>query len=115
MSYYINCLKKYATFSGRARRKEYWMFALFNVIFFIGCNVIDVFLETFGMISLLYQLAIFIPTAAVCCRRYHDINRSGWWILISLIPVIGWILVLIDMCHDSSPGENKYGPNPKGM
>lgn len=115
MSYYIECLKKYATFSGRARRKEYWMFVLFSAIFCICFNIIDALLATSGMISALYQLAVFIPGIAACCRRLHDINKSGWWLLICLIPLIGAILILIDLCHNSSPGENKYGPNPKGL
>lgn len=119
MSWYLKVLKNYAVFSGRARRKEYWMFVLFNLIFFAIAAILDnIFGITFGNIFygpiyLLYSLAILIPSWAVAIRRLHDIGKSGWFILILLIPIIGPIWLLVLMCLDSQPGENKYGPNPK--
>ena len=119
MQWYLMVLKKYAVFSGRARRKEYWMFILFNVIFSFVAATLDYVLGTgfgefgYGIIYLLYGLAIFIPGLAVSVRRLHDTGRSGWWLLINIIPIIGWIWLLILMVTDSTPGENKYGPNPK--
>ena len=118
MSWYLAVLKKYAVFSGRARRKEFWMFALFNAIFSVVAAILDYVLgfageEGLGLISALYSLALFIPGLAVQVRRLHDVGKSGWWIFISLIPIIGAIWLLILSVTDSEPGENRYGPNPK--
>ena len=121
MSWYFEVLKKYAVFGGRARRKEFWYFALFNVIVGILLAVVDAAIGTFntdsgfGLLSGIYSLAILIPSIAVSVRRLHDIGRSGWWILIALIPLIGTIVLLVFNVQDSQPGENQYGPNPKGM
>lgn len=119
MSWYLEVLKKYATFSGRARRKEYWMFVLFNIIFSIMATVLDSVIGTrdpdtgYGIINGLYSLAVLLPGLAVSARRLHDIGKSGWWLLIVLIPIIGAIWLLILMVTDSQPGDNEYGPNPK--
>ena len=119
MSWYIAALKKYAVFSGRARRKEYWYFALFNMIFCFILVFIDVFTGLFheqvgfGVLSTLYMLATLLPSLGVTVRRLHDTGRSGWWILISLVPFIGGLILLIFTLLDSKPGENQYGPNPK--
>ncbi len=106
MNYYLKVLQNYATFSGRARRREFWYFALFNMIFVILAMVLDRVLGTtlkmggvetpYGYIYLLYVLAIFIPGMAVSVRRLHDVGKSGWMYLIILIPIIGaiWLLVL---------------------
>ncbi|SMO84844.1 Uncharacterized membrane protein YhaH, DUF805 family [Saccharicrinis carchari] len=121
MNWYLTVLKNYADFSGRARRKEYWMFVLFNIIFAIVAIVVDNILGiTFGVIPygpvyLLYGLAVIIPSVAVGVRRLHDIGKSGWMILISLIPIIGGIWLLVLMVTDSVPGDNQYGPNPKAI
>ena len=121
MNWYIEVLKKYAVFSGRARRKEYWFFVLFNVIISFVLTVIDAATGTYdetvgaGILSGIYLLAIFIPSLAVAVRRLHDTGRSGWWLLVGLIPLVGWILTLIWYLSDSEVGENKYGPNPKLM
>jgi len=120
MSWYIEALKKYAVFSGRSRRKEYWFFVLFNVIVAIVLSIIDVALGTFssssniGLLSGIYSLAVIIPTLALSVRRLHDTDRSGWWILISLVPLIGSIVLLVFYVMDSTPGQNRFGPNPKG-
>ena len=122
MNYFIDCLtKKYACFSGRARRQEYWLFVLFNIIADIIINVIGGVLasvtgvDAFAFLGAIYNLAVLIPGFAVFCRRMHDTGRSGWWWLIALIPFVGWIVLLVFCCLDSQPGENKYGPNPKGL
>ncbi len=113
MNYYIECWKKYVEFSGRARRKEFWMFVLFNLIAGFVAGAIDRVLGTM-MIGSLYSLAAILPGLAVCARRLHDTDRSGWWMLIALVPIVGIIVLLVFACLDSTPGENRFGPNPKG-
>ena len=119
MNYYLDVLKKYAVFSGRAARKEYWMFVLWNfiigVLLGIVVGVIDNVInsQALTVVSYLYSLAVLIPSLAVFFRRLHDTGRSGWWILIGLIPAIGAIVLIIFMVLDSQPGDNKYGSNPK--
>ena len=120
MSWYLEALKKYAVFHGRSRRAEYWYFVLFNLIVAIVLAAIDSLLGTFssaqniGLLSGIYSLAVLIPTLAVTIRRLHDIDRSGWWILINLVPLIGTIVLLVFALMDGTPGDNRYGPNPKG-
>ena len=113
MNWYLEPLKKYAVFSGRARRKEYWMFILFNMVIFFVLGLIEGFAGSPGVLGGIYGLAVLIPTIAVFVRRLHDTNRSGWWWLISFIPLIGAVVLLVFMVQDSQPGENQYGPNPK--
>ena len=119
MNWYLKVLKQYADFSGRARRKEYWMFVLFNMIFAIVAaildNVLGIAMEGtgYGPLYGIYALAVLIPGLAVAVRRLHDVGKSGWMILISLIPLIGAIWLLVLMVTDSNPGENQYGQNPK--
>ncbi len=119
MNWYLEALKKYAVFSGRARRKEYWYFFLFNLLISIVLVVIDGMTGTLdaeagiGLLGAIYGLAVLIPGLAVSVRRLHDTDRSGWWLLIVLIPLIGAIVILVFMVQDSKPGENQYGSNPK--
>lgn len=119
MNWYLAVLKKYAMFSGRARRKEYWMFVLFNLIFAIVAVILDNVLGTaiegsgYGLIYIVYVLAVFLPGLAVAVRRLHDVGKSGWFLFIVLIPIIGAIWLLVLMCTDGNPGKNAYGPNPK--
>jgi uncharacterized membrane protein YhaH (DUF805 family) len=119
MNYYLKVLKQYADFSGRARRKEYWMFSLFNLIFAIVVIILENILGIaingvgYGPLYGLYTLAVLIPGLAVAVRRLHDVGKSGWMILIALIPLIGAIWLLVLMVTDSNPGENQYGQNPK--
>jgi uncharacterized membrane protein YhaH (DUF805 family) len=119
MNWYIEALKKYAVFTGRARRKEYWYFVLFSAIAAILLSVVDSLLGLFdpeaglGLLSGLYSLGVLVPSIAVGIRRLHDTGRSGWWLLISLVPIIGAIVLIIFMVLDSIEGENEYGPNPK--
>lgn len=115
MNYYAICLKKYAEFAGRARRKEYWMFVLVNFLIAIAISIGGGILgleEGTAVISGLYSLAVLVPGIAVTVRRLHDTGRSGWWMLIALIPIAGPIAMLIFLCGVSKPGENEYGPNP---
>lgn len=114
MNYWLGCFTKYATFSGRARRKEYWMFILFNMLVAFGVNIVDAVLGMEGVLAAGYSLAVLIPAWAVFTRRMHDIGKSGWWWLIALIPLVGAIVLLVFACQDSQPGDNAYGPNPKG-
>ena len=115
MYWYLKVLKQYADFNGRARRQEYWMFVLFNIIVSIVASVLDSILGTWGAIAGLYGLAILIPGLAVGVRRLHDIGKSGWMLLIALIPIIGAIWLIILFVGDSAPGSNEYGANPKNQ
>jgi uncharacterized membrane protein YhaH (DUF805 family) len=120
MDWYMKVMKNYVGFSGRARRREYWMFTLFNLIAAILIAVIDNVLGTttatgLGMLGLLYALLVFLPSLAVCVRRLHDTGRSGWWVLIALIPLLGAIVLLVFMVLDGNRGNNEYGPDPKAM
>ncbi len=119
MSWYLEALKKYAVFGGRSRRMEYWYFVLFNLVVYIVLSLIDTLLGTFnivqgvGLLSGIYSLAVLIPTLAVMVRRLHDIDRTGWWILINLIPLIGTIVLLVFALTPGTPGSNQYGSDPK--
>ncbi len=120
MNWYLAVLKKYAVFEGRARRKEYWLFVLFNFIIEVVLAIIDNVIGTafnnnsyYGWLTMIYALAVIIPTWAVTVRRLHDVGKSGWWIFISLVPLIGGFWLLYLEVSDSQPGENQYGPNPK--
>jgi uncharacterized membrane protein YhaH (DUF805 family) len=113
MSWYLEVLKKYAEFNGRARRKEYWMFVLINMIIIFVLYFIEGLAGGPGILGGLYSLAVLIPGIAVTVRRLHDTNRSGWWLLIGLIPIIGHIILLVFTVQGSQPGGNQYGPNPK--
>lgn len=120
MNWYLDVLKKYVVFSGRARRAEYWWFILFNIIISLALGAIDGVTGTYspeaglGLLGGLYTLAVLLPSIAVTVRRLHDTGRSGWWFLIFLVPVIGAIVLLVFMVLDSKPGQNQYGENPKG-
>ena len=125
MKWFIKCIEQYADFNGRARRKEFWMFTLFFLIFGWGTNFLDMKLGTSfnllplgqkiggGAISFIYCMALFVPYCAVGVRRLHDIGKSGFYYFAALIPVIGWIILLVWFLKDSQSGENEYGLNPK--
>jgi uncharacterized membrane protein YhaH (DUF805 family) len=123
MSWYLVVLKKYAVFNGRARRREYWSFYLYNlliVVLFISIlsllgNISEGLLIALSVLIFAYSLAIILPAWAVAVCRLHDSGRSGWWLLVSLIPFIGGIWLLVLFLTDSQPGENAYGPDPKGV
>ncbi|MFH1300659.1 MAG: DUF805 domain-containing protein [Planctomycetota bacterium] len=118
MNWYLTVINKYADFSGRARRKEYWMFFLFNMIISFGVALVGGLIgDRNGLFALslpaLYTLFIFLPSLAVTVRRLHDTNRSGWWILISLVPFFGALILFVFTILDSDPNSNVYGANPK--
>ena len=125
MQWYLKVMKNFATFSGRARRKEYWMFALVNFIVAIILSLPGAVLSAFpdeelqiiGFILLIpyyiYCFILFIPTLALSIRRLHDQDKSGWWYLVNFIPCIGPIWFLVLMCLDGTPGDNQYGPASK--
>ncbi|HLM61496.1 MAG TPA: DUF805 domain-containing protein [Pyrinomonadaceae bacterium] len=120
MNWYLQALKKYADFSGRARRKEYWYFVLFNVLISIVLAFADAAIgiktadgDNLGLIGGLYSLAVLIPGIAVTVRRLHDTGRSGWYVLLGLIPCIGGIILLVFAVEEGHQGENEYGVNPK--
>ncbi|MFE3181894.1 DUF805 domain-containing protein [Streptomyces violascens] len=113
MHWYVDGLKKYTVFNGRARRQEYWMFTLFSIIVSVVLTLIDLALGTSPVIGTLYSLAVLLPTLAVGARRLHDTDRTGWWQLLALIPLIGAIVLIVMLSTDSKPHTNAYGPNPK--
>ena len=122
MKWFLEVLtQKYATFEGRARRKEYWYFILFYCIALFVLMVVDVLAGTFneeaeiGLFSGLFVLATIVPSIAVTVRRLHDTDRSGWWFLISFVPLVGALVLLVFMVLDSTPGANRFGENPKGV
>jgi uncharacterized membrane protein YhaH (DUF805 family) len=122
MNYYLEAFRKYADFSGRARRSEYWFFTLFNslitiVLALLGLNLVRLLgLNSNGALGLayLYLLVAFLPTLAVSVRRLHDIGLSGWWYLIVLVPFGGLVLTVLAII-DSQSGTNRFGPNPKDL
>ena len=125
MNHFINVLKKYATFSGRATRSEYWYFVLIYSITYTILMGIDFAIGTFskqlmengsflGFLSTAYSLILFLPSLAVTVRRLHDINKSAWWVLLIFVPIIGFIMLVIYLCTNSKE-DNKYGINPKNQ
>lgn len=122
LDYFKLCMtKKYADFTGRARRSEYWYFVLMSIVAFFALNTFFTILVSIGLIRIpfffaalliIYFIAILIPTFAVLVRRLHDTGKSGWWYFIGFVPIIG-IALLIFLVQDSQPGTNKWGPNPK--
>lgn len=113
MNWYLTVLKRYAVFSGRASRTEFWMFALFNLIATVILTLVDNVLGLGSLLSSLYSLAVLLPSLGVGIRRLHDTGRSGWWYFIALIPLVGIIVLLVFWIQDSQPGDNQYGANPK--
>lgn len=113
VNWYFEVIKKYAVFGGRAHRKEYWIFNLYNIIILLALGFIEGLFGSPGIIGVLYSLAVLIPGLAVQVRRLHDTNRSGWWLFIAFVPIIGVIIIFIFMLQDSQTGDNEYGPNPK--
>ncbi len=121
MKWFLMALKKYAEFNGRSRRKEYWMFVLFQMIFAIVAmsldNLFGLAYENigYGPIYGVFGLTMFIPGLAVSIRRLHDVDKSGWMMLIALIPLIGAIWLLVLFVTEGTRGPNKYGPDPKNL
>jgi uncharacterized membrane protein YhaH (DUF805 family) len=138
MKWYLQVLKNYTNFNGRSRRTEYWMFALFNCLFLFLASILDKILGTnfdtifgihlkvesqpislhilpLGYIYLIYALVVIIPSLSVSVRRLHDVGKSGWMLLIGLIPILGAIYLLILLVTDSNLAPNQYGDSPKGF
>jgi uncharacterized membrane protein YhaH (DUF805 family) len=118
MNWYLDAWKNYINFQGRARRKAYWMFILFNLIALVILGLIESAIglsgqNGYGILTGLYTLAMILPLIALAVRRLHDTGRSGWWILIGLVPLVGPIILIVFYVTDSQPGSNEYGPNPK--
>ncbi|PIE97317.1 MAG: hypothetical protein CR988_08315 [Treponema sp.] len=111
--YFLDILKnKYICFEGRARRKEYWMFVLFNFIIGVLIGIIGGILGT-RLLSTVYSLALFLPGLGLCIRRLHDLDKDWPWIFISFIPVVGWIWIIVLMCLEGTSGSNQFGDDPK--
>jgi uncharacterized membrane protein YhaH (DUF805 family) len=112
MQWYLAVLKNYVGFSGRARRTEYWMFVLFSFLASLVLAIVESIIGVSGVLTSLYSLAVFLPSLAVLVRRLHDTGRSGLWVLIGLVPLVGFIILLVFLCQDSQ-GHNQHGPSPK--
>ena len=122
MNYYLQAFTRYAVFSGRARRAEYWNFILFDGLAIIALLIVDALLGTFNMtdageatplLTSLYLVVSWLPGFALTVRRFHDTGASGWTILYAFIPLVGWLLVAFFYFKDSAAGDNRFGPNPK--
>lgn len=116
MDWYLKVIKNYFGFSGRARRKEYWMFALLSAVISIALGIVDAIIGSagsIGVLGLLYTLAVLIPSLAVSVRRLHDTDRSGWWLLIGLVPLIGAVVLLVFLASEGTRADNRFGADPK--
>lgn len=112
MEWYVKVLKNYAGFDGRAHRKEYWVFVLIHFIVCLALSLLEWIIFLPGLFTGLYGLAVLLPSLAVSVRRLHDVGKSGLWVLLSLIPVIGLIILIVFFCESGDEGENEYGPSP---
>jgi uncharacterized membrane protein YhaH (DUF805 family) len=115
MHWYLEVLKKYTLFTGRARRSEFWHFALFNAAAVVALGVVDAILRKIigiGPFGMVYGLAVLVPGIAVSIRRLHDTDRSGWWLLLGLVPLVGLVLIVF-LVENSMTSTNRYGQNPK--
>lgn len=117
MSWFLKVVRdNYANFSGRARRAEYWYYTLFYILIYVGLCILDVVLVANnlpGFFASLFALGMFVPSIAVGARRLHDTGRTGWWQLISFVPIIGAIVLLVFLVQEGSFDRNEYGPSPK--
>jgi len=119
MNWYLTVLKRYGVFVGRARQAEFWWFFLINLVITVALVFVDQLTGTFnveggyGLLSGLYTLLVLLPTLAVGVRRLHDTGRSGWWLLVGLIPVIGTIILLALFVLEGTVGTNRFGPDPR--
>jgi len=119
MKWFVAALKKYADFSGRAQRAEYWYFILFYLLILIGLTIVDSISGSYdtktgmGAFGAIFTLVMLIPSIAVGARRLHDTDRTGWWLLIGLVPLVGAIVLLVFTVQNGTPGANRFGPDPK--
>lgn len=130
MNWMILPLKRALDFGGRSRRVEFWMFVLFSVLVGVGAAIVDLMLgygasaahsgaggydawvETRGPAGLISSLLLVVPQLAVSVRRLHDINRTGWWLLLLLLPLVGWLVLLVFYVTEGTRGQNRFGPDP---
>ena len=110
MNWFLLGLKQYAVFNGRASRPAYWYFTLIYMLILIGLIVIEIAVGIPGILSMIASLALLLPSLGVSVRRLHDVDKSGWWILIGFIPLIGFIVLLIFFVKKGTEGENRFGP-----
>jgi uncharacterized membrane protein YhaH (DUF805 family) len=125
MNHFTAALKKYAVFTGRSSRSEYWYFILFCLLISVMISFVEGFFQglfgvsssetQFPILGPAFQLAMLIPSISISVRRLHDISKSGWWLLLDLIPIVGWIIIFCFSVMDSTQGDNIYGPNPKSI
>lgn len=119
IQWFRQVLAKYALFRGRARRREYWRFVLYYLLCYAALLVVDLLTGTFsfesqrGLLGGLFLLFMFIPALAVAVRRLHDTGRSGWWLLLAVIPLVGQLVLLYFFIDEGDEGDNDYGPDPK--
>ena len=119
MEWYIKVINSYSDFNGRSRRKEYWMFTLWNILFALLAALLDYSfgivypLVGYGPLNIAYGLFVLVPGIAVTVRRLHDIGKSGWMYLVAFIPIVGWIWLLILLIEEGDQGNNAYGEDPK--
>jgi len=111
MEYFIDAFRKYADFSGRATREQYWMYILIYVVISVVLSIIDAAMATV-VLSAIFSVVMLVPSISIATRRLHDTGRSGWWQLIGLIPLLGIIILIVLLVQDSH-GDNEYGPSPK--
>jgi uncharacterized membrane protein YhaH (DUF805 family) len=121
MNWYLGPLLKYTEFSGRARRKEYWLFFVLNMLVVLGLSVIDVVAGLFskrlglGLFGGVYSLLVLLPSIALSVRRLHDTERSAWWLLLFAVPLLGPLVLIVFYCLEGTRGDNAYGADPKAM
>lgn len=118
--YFLNVIKQhYADFQGRASRSQYWYFVLFSFLISLAISIVTGILGSilgtsiFSFLSVIYSLAVLVPSVCLAIRRLHDSGKSGWFLLLGLIPLIGAIILIVLMVLDSEADRNQYGPNPK--
>jgi uncharacterized membrane protein YhaH (DUF805 family) len=114
LHWYTDVIKQYAVFDGRASRPEYWWFFLINTVISV---ILDVVIPgtTGQVLGAIYALAVLLPSIGVGIRRLHDTNRTGWWLLVSLVPIVGWIWIIVLLALAGDGGSNRYGPPPGSL
>ena len=114
LHWYTDVIKQYAVFDGRASRPEYWWFFLINTVISV---ILDVVIPgtTGQVLGAIYALAVLLPSIGVGIRRLHDTNRTGWWLLVSLVPIVGWIWIIVLLALAGDGGPNRYGPPPGSL
>ncbi len=114
VGWYLAVLKKYAVFEGRAGRPEFWYFVLGNIVVTIVLRIVDGFFgaHQMGILGAIYSIGVLVPGIAVAVRRLHDTDRSGWWLLLSFVPLIGTIVLIVFLAARGAPGTNRFGMPP---